>query len=732
MNESAKTAQVTERKLEMTRKMMLTNLFSDVKMDLMGNTFWEQLICVGFNPGLSQLEAIVSIKRSTGYSGDLCSNGSTEYVAFFIDWGDGAGFQSVGLTSFKVADISNAPPGPQHPLKYMVYHPLDDANHMKCCNMEVLPKVMAILAWNQIPSGPGYMPIFGNRLDANIQIRPLNSPFCMFKDIVIDANAAKKLGVREKSVKAFLDSLENLDINADVCGFRFPQAKLEELAPVYKKNDVEDHRTVFTSIYPLIKGGDALQFASAVYDKASIIKSEINLSKVADALAVIPPQGNTTYEEIVCAGLNTACNILGAVIHIKRPYGFSGDLCKDGSLEYVAFWADWDNNGIFDEYLGRAIVEVHDIDRLPAEGLYYSVMLPTNFTNHLRSCKDPNIIRLRAVLSWSIPTSTTDPNDMNYWGNRLDVVVQVQPGKINDNLLDLIYDVGSVPLNSISQVTHLAYPSTVILADCSQLADRPFAGSVNICGRIYNTGAPGTVHYQVQYAPHGTTSWLPVTTTMTWQLMHPNPLDTLYPRQDVTLNEPDGWLPYMEDPLALPPIFERRNLLAVWHTGSLNGHYDLRLAYTRNYPITPASAIHYSDVVTIILDNVDFRPSPTANSVVDTASTLDIVIDGGDCHAYDQGVKINGHLRAIDIRFWKWWLDLQPETHTHGVRASPPCRSYSTLTDNGDGNASWSLETQNLDKCGYTLTIWAHDRAIIDSNVALVHKRSKAVGFSVK
>ncbi|MDD1750515.1 MAG: hypothetical protein LUO89_11650 [Methanothrix sp.] len=711
--------------------MMLMNLFAGVEISLRSNTFWEQLTCVGYNPNLSQLEAVVSIKQATGYSGNLCSNGSTEYVAFFVDWGDGTGFQPVGLTSFKVADISNAPPGPQHPLQYMVYYPLADRSHRKCCDKEVLPRVRAILSWNQIPSGPNYFPIFGNRLEANIQIRPSYSIFCLLKDIVFDPNAAKKMVEEEQSVKA-LASLKNVDINAELCGYRVPQAKLEELAPLYKRAGVEDHRTVFNVAYPLIKGGETLQFSSMIYDKVSIKKAGIDLSKVVDALSVILPQGNTTYEEVICAGLNTASDILGAVIHIKKPSGYSGDLCKNGSIEYVAFWADWDNNGVFDDYLGTANVEVHDIVKFPAGGLHYSVMLPANFTKRLKACNNPNIIRLRAVLSWAVPPSTTDPNDLNYWGNRLDLVVQIRPGSVNGELFDLIYDVGNVPLPSISSITYLAYPSAIILANCSQLGDRPFAGNVRIGGRIYNTGAPGTVRYQVQYAPQGSGSWQPVATTMTWELMHPNPFDPLYPQENVTMVEPDGWFQYMENPLAAPPIFERTAHLASWQTGSLNGPYDLRLAYTKDYPITPASVIHYSNVVTIVLDNVNYVASPTANPVVDPASTLDIVIDGGDCHAYDKGATIDGHLRALDLNFWLWTLDLQPATHTNGAQASPQCRSYASLADGGDANAEWHLDTSKLDKCGYTLTIRAYDRVILNSNAALTHENSKAVGFSVK
>ena len=146
--------------------------------------------------------------------------------------------------------------------------------------------------------------------------------------------------------------------------------------------------------------------------------------------------------------------------------------------------------------------------------------------------------------------------------------------------------------------------------------------------------------------------------------------------------------------------------------------------------------MHYSDVVTIVIDNVNYNVSPTPNSVVDTTSTLDIVIDGGDCHSYIQGHVIKGHLRAMDRHFWRWTLDLQPSTHTHGVTATPRCRAYGSLLDQGDANAVWEIDTdqggtKKLDQCGYTLTLRAYDRAIVNSNGAVVHHNNKAVGFSI-
>ena len=42
---------------------------------MLGNTKFEQLGCVGYNPVLDMLEATVAIKLPFGYGGDLCSPG---------------------------------------------------------------------------------------------------------------------------------------------------------------------------------------------------------------------------------------------------------------------------------------------------------------------------------------------------------------------------------------------------------------------------------------------------------------------------------------------------------------------------------------------------------------------------------------------------------------------------------------------------------------------------------
>lgn len=708
------------------RTNLLFNLAANLPVAANKNiTIWEEVTCVGFHPRLSLLEAVVSIKQPTGYSGGLCSAGSNEYVRFFVDYG--SGFEDAGVTSFRVHDIPDSPPGPQHPIQYLVQMPLDDASHRRRCYSPVIPKVRAVLSWNQIPSlNPNDLPHFGNRIDAFIQLRP--RPW-HFGGLVSDG-----------LLKADAKILDLVDLEQPIALTKNATAPLASLVADYRKAEVPAHRFLAPAMQPLLEGGEALPFALAFPHPELAKKLEIDWTAALKALQAL--KGNTTYEQLTCVGLDTDTDTLGAVIHIKRPFGYSGDLCRDGSREYVAFWADWNDNGAFDEYLGTASVDVHDLGAAHPgpEGVRYSVKLNApQIVQHLRRCSNPNIIRIRAVLQWSTPPSTTNPNAPIAWGNQLDVLVQLRPGRATDGneLTDLIYRVGGVGLPDISPVTHLAFPTSAFLPSCSQpVRDRPWGGVVNIQGRIYNTGLPGSIRYRVRYKLHTAAdvdaNWTPVTFSQSYVLMLPLLTPPEVPVAQVAGSEPGlggGWFDYLENPVAAPPVFERDNMLAAWSTGALEGAYDLRLEYRR--VTDPAGFYRSSSVVTIVLHNYQMTPSITATPTIDFTKDLDLVIDGGDCHSYSKGATFQGHLRAVDHFFWRWDFDLQPATHTNGANASPACRTYGSLVDGGDGNLLWSLDTSPLAKCGYTLMLRAYDRTILNSGSSYGHSAAKAVGFSV-
>jgi len=59
--------------------------FESVKV-MTNKTTYEELMCVGFNPYFERLEAVVHVKKSSGYGGNICSAGTPEYVRFYVDW----------------------------------------------------------------------------------------------------------------------------------------------------------------------------------------------------------------------------------------------------------------------------------------------------------------------------------------------------------------------------------------------------------------------------------------------------------------------------------------------------------------------------------------------------------------------------------------------------------------------------------------------------------------------
>jgi hypothetical protein len=86
-------------------------------------------------------------------------------------------------------------------------------------------------------------------------------------------------------------------------------------------------------------------------------------------------------------------------------------MCSAGSYEYVRFFIDWNNDGDFNdlnEDLGVAAVNVHDIPQVKEHPLCYAVR--RRFRPFLADCRNPYIVKLRAILSWEIVPPPGDPN----------------------------------------------------------------------------------------------------------------------------------------------------------------------------------------------------------------------------------------------------------------------------------------------------------------------------------
>ena len=86
-----------------------------------GNTSFEQLECIGYNPDLDTLAATIHVKKSAGCSGGHCQGGSTEYVTFRADLNNNGNFETrTGTASLEVNDYKNVL---KRGLEYSAFNP---------------------------------------------------------------------------------------------------------------------------------------------------------------------------------------------------------------------------------------------------------------------------------------------------------------------------------------------------------------------------------------------------------------------------------------------------------------------------------------------------------------------------------------------------------------------------------------------------------------------------------
>jgi len=74
-------------------------------VQIAGNVFYEELKCVSYNPDLQLLNAAITIKQSGGYGGGPCTNGSAEYVRFYVDYLRNGNWIDEGVAATNVHDL---------------------------------------------------------------------------------------------------------------------------------------------------------------------------------------------------------------------------------------------------------------------------------------------------------------------------------------------------------------------------------------------------------------------------------------------------------------------------------------------------------------------------------------------------------------------------------------------------------------------------------------------------
>ena len=696
------------------------NYFGNIKasqlkpvLQLQGETTYEEIGCVGFQPQFNRLEAVVYVKQPSGYGGAICSSGTPEFVRFYISFDDGATWQDQGLASFTAFDIPTDVTKKQR-LEYAVTRDIKPPK--KFCFASNLARVRAILSWNvpPPPNDPNFTPVWGNVHDTHIQIDPIK--LLLLGDVL-----------KELEVKIPPQLGDVLDLKEPVAAAKPKALSLAELQEAYRGKNVEPHRFALAEIKSLINQPSTAESLMASSGFESLLTTAgINLGDLIGQL--FPIDGNTTYEQLECIGLDPNLDMLVGVIRVKLPNGYSGGPCTAGSREYVTFWGDFDSNGSFETCLGTTSVNVYDIQKLPKDGLEYAVFLPVDFSKYRQPCqKGAKVVRIRAIMAWQEVPPCPNPNFIPVWGNRLETLIHIKPGKKVDTqvpFLSAVGDMGEIDIAANGKCSGVAIHTGFVAADS------PFGGRITIAGHISNP-TPG-MKYRVMRKLNGAPD-----STYAPLVNEPQGLDLLINTWDIV----NGWVQTHQTIHALAPIsdgyypFEdfssvhsvEGNIVGLWNsTVAEDGLlFDLRIDLSIDG--NPANDVH-SNVVTVLIDNV----GPQA--------LLDLSLGAGvQCGDFAPGVIINGQFTATDPHFGGFSFEIEPSGPpnfpSHGVLPVPASGSsvhYGGIYgDPGAINVAYTVNTGPMDPCGYAIILHVSDRTNVNSGQTS-NTNQASVGFCLK
>ncbi|MGA2903895.1 MAG: hypothetical protein ABSD98_08685 [Candidatus Korobacteraceae bacterium] len=649
-------------------------------LSIQGDTAYESLGCVGYNPQFEQLRATINIKQDSGYNGGICTTGSDEYVRFYLSYDGGTTWLDQGLTAVNVFDV----PGPK-PLEFAVtlnINPKEDF-----CFEPNLPLVRAILSWSTPPPAntPGWTPVWGDVVNVHIQIGGYELiPFPVFLD-------GANLTLSDELKQA-------IDLGQNIAAAKPKALSPAELNTLYAGTKVPQHRYLASflaagvnSPAPALHPAKSFAGISGV-DLSGVIGSWINTN------------GDTEYEQLDCVGLDPNASQLTGVLTVKQSSGYSGGPCTAGSREYVAFWVDW---GSGFQYQGTTSVGVHDFSSIPAGGLEYNVFLPIDLAPHAQPCQDgAKTAKVRGVLSWNTPPSTTNPNAPVVWGNSLDGLILIPPGQAvtDGNQVPFLASVGAVDVTEIGsdgRIINATINAETGLA-FGPYVDAPFGGSISLAGQIFN-GVIGS-KYRIMKAPHGSGLFAPVfspTLSLTLSVITfsgGTPVES----QMTVAQDINGYYPYQDagDQTVLGGV------LGLWSTGSADtgNTYDVRVDLSVDG--NPAHDIH-SNVVAVLVNN----QAPVAS----------VTPSFGECGQLSPGDVITGSFTATATDFGSFYFQILPSGPAHGVLPSPASgqsvKLGGAIADPGVTDEPFKLNTTGMDDCGYSLTLYVYDRTNVDSGV---------------
>jgi len=665
---------------------------------IVSNTTYEELKCVGFNPQLNKLEAVVWILQPSGYSGDICHAGSPEYVRFYLSFDNGATWLDQGMSSFTAYDIPAA-----QPLEYAVTLTIDPFRRF--CKIENLPLVRAILSWNQPPTDPNTPPVWGNILETRIQIDPYSRKLPL-SDFIQAAGSSLSA-----EIASLIDDTTLLELKTS------PALSPAALKDLYAKHDVPAHRYLHAELQKAIAFPEATAAFSA---KGFLSELELDLSKVIAAYTQI--NGNTDYEQLECVGFDpdsVTQDALVGTIRIKRPNGYLGNLCHKGSLEYVAFWVDWGSGW---EWAGTASVRVHDITNIPKEGLCYAVYQPVNFEKHRKPCEKGVVTaRVRAILSWNSPPPPFNPNFPPVWGNRVETRIHLYPGisTPTGDYTPYIQNLCGIAVCNIDQVTGFAP------------GERPFGASVAIYGHIpgapnVNTPVANRPRYKItvhKVVPLGG----PQAVNDSFPLTLDEQIGAAIPTSTGITQSPDGadFYTYQEAP-PVPGVGWRTvtpsRLLAYWNTAGKTGLWEISIEVkdpVTNTPYAAGGTFCVLDGSTRQSVTIDLDQTAPLTSLAITGvkpGGVGPCVPAVNCATFKVGDVICGTYSVSDEHMSGFSLTAEPTAApsagftVDGLNTNG--RSYPAIPTTGQVG-TWTYNTAGLPPCGYTIQLSSSDRTIV-------------------
>jgi hypothetical protein len=647
-------------------------------LPLAGNTFYEELVCVGYQPQQERLEAVVHIYQPSGYGSNLCGGGSTEYVRFYLSFDQGATWVDQGLTSFQAWNIPQGTDGSKR-LEYAVQLHVNPARKF-CFTGAQLIKTRAILSWNAPPppNQPNWNPPWGNHRDATIQVEPRR--LFIFKDLLETTKI--KLPALFKDV---------IDLEQPV-PTKVNTLAATDLAVQYKAAGIPVHRFAFKEIHALTATPQGF-----VAEMAAQMLPGIEIPANIGDLLFPKTDGDTSYEELRCIGLdpNSPDTLIG-VLKIKRSQGYSGGPCTTGSTEYVSWWADFDGNGSFESFLGTAQVQVHDLPNIPAEGVSYAVRLPVDFSIQRQICKKgPVLVPIRAILSWNAAVPGNQPNKVPTWGNREETLIHIAPTGVVHAPAGEIAILGGIPVSMINDTTGLTTPDALFA-----LNNAAVGGGCAFGAAITLQGAPlpNGYTYKVEVTPVGGSVPTPVLTELTLT------------RQDGSTYQSNA------NPVTQRFAYQQFNnnvgsLMAIWYSAG-DAQWTVALS-----TYDPGGNLLGVDTQRIQLDNT----GPTAD--------INITTGTGNCGKFPTGAVIGGTFVARDLHLLSYSIGVKPpDLNDPGEAITTPSAGTMNTAVLGD---AWSLDTAGMVNCGYVVEVVVRDSTIVSSQSQGWYS-AKSVGFCLE